>query len=93
LAAAAFIGAFGLRGGIASAIFALTAVALAIAALWPNRLSQSDRCAPYSTDEQRISEDFKVTQPKLVECSKKPKDEAVPCAMEVAGSSRGDDGA
>jgi hypothetical protein len=35
-----------------------------------------------------VPEDFKVTQLKLLECSKKPKDEAIPCAMEVADSSR-----
>ena len=40
-----------------------------------------------------VPADFKVTQPKLLECSKKPRDEAIPCAMEVAGSSRSDDGA
>ncbi len=43
--------------------------------------------------EKKVPEDFKVTQPKLLECSKKPRDEAIPCAMEVAGSSGSDSGA
>jgi hypothetical protein len=37
-----------------------------------------------------VPDDFKVSQPKLVERSKKPKNEAIPCAMEIAGSNRSD---
>ena len=40
-----------------------------------------------------VPDDFRVSQPKLVECSKKPQNEAIPCAMEVAGSNRSDDSA
>jgi hypothetical protein len=42
---------------------------------------------------KRVPEDFKVTQPKLLECGKKARQEAILCAMEVAGSSRTVDGA
>ena len=40
-----------------------------------------------------VPDDFRVSQPKLVECSKRPQNEAIPCAMEVAGSNRSDDSA
>jgi hypothetical protein len=40
-----------------------------------------------------VPDNFKALQPKLLECSKKPKDLAIPCAMELAGSSKANDDA
>jgi hypothetical protein len=34
-----------------------------------------------------VPDNFKAVEPKLLECSKKPRELAIPCAMELAGSS------
>jgi hypothetical protein len=40
-----------------------------------------------------VPDNFKAVQPKLLECSKKPEKLAIPCAMELAGSSQANEDA